>query len=98
MPVSVESPEIAVRDFKDAIVRLANNPDLWQRLSTAAVQRTAFFSWERLSEEIDIAYQSALSPEPFSVDNWQDTVVESKSNRAAMSPSRLVAALHQSME
>lgn len=62
IPVSVDSPTVAVEGFKGAITRLAGDPVLWRRLSEGAVNRSHHFSWERLSAEIDSAYQAALNP------------------------------------
>lgn len=60
IPIPPTDPAVVVRGFKDAILRLAGDPELWKRLSEGAVQRGNCFSWDRLSEQVDAAYRSAL--------------------------------------
>lgn len=97
IPVSVDSPALAVEGFKNAITRLVGDPAHWRRLSEGAVHQANLFSWNRLSEEIDLAYQNALQPVPFKVDNWEENSREPISVRAEQSSVQLVA-LHQSLE
>jgi glycosyltransferase involved in cell wall biosynthesis len=87
IPVSVDSPTMAVEGFKNAIIRLAGDPVLWRRLSEGAVNRTVHFSWERLSDEIDAAYESALCPERSNDKYWPEKRCETVSiNRPTLAP------------
>jgi glycosyltransferase involved in cell wall biosynthesis len=60
IPIPPTDPTAVVKGFQDAILRLAGDPVLWKRLSEGAVQRADFYSWDRLSEQIDAVYRSAL--------------------------------------
>lgn len=60
IPVAVNNPQAVVMGFQRAIVRLAGDTALWRRLSAGAVQRSGYFSWERLSAQINAAYRNAL--------------------------------------
>lgn len=98
LPVSVESPAMAVAGFRNAIQRLASDAELWSRLSEGAVNRARHYSWERLSEEIDSAYQAALQPETVSQDCLENRHYETvEVHRSAYSP-QLVHVLRQSAE
>jgi glycosyltransferase involved in cell wall biosynthesis len=96
IPVSVDSPTMAVEGFKNAIIRLAGDPVLWRRLSEGAVNRTVHFSWERLSDEIDAAYESALCPARSDDKYWPENRRETVSMKRPMLAPLLGTVLRQS--
>ncbi|HBJ38653.1 MAG TPA: hypothetical protein DDZ51_28665 [Planctomycetaceae bacterium] len=98
IPVSVDSPRLAVEGFKNAIFRLSRDPALWRRLSEGAVIRTRQFSWERLSDEIDAAYQQALKPQSSSDEFWPEKQRETVSITQPSLASLFTPALRQSLK
>ena len=96
--VSVESPRLAIDGFKAALTQLARDPELWHRLSEGAVDRACSFSWDRLSDEIDVAYQAAIGPGEHAVENWEEKRGDSISSHSTQSSSRQLAVMHQSLE
>jgi len=98
IPVSVDSPAMAVEGFKQAISRLANDPALWRRLSEGAVNRSHHFSWERLSEEIDSAYQAALGVGQKNTDYWPEDGRETVAIKRPTLAPLLVPTLRQSLK
>jgi glycosyltransferase involved in cell wall biosynthesis len=72
IPVPVTDPALAVGGLTNAIVRLAKDPSLWRRLSEGAINRSRHFSWQKLSDEIDLAYQAALNPEQNASGYWPE--------------------------
>lgn len=98
IPVSIDSPALAVEGFTNAIVRLSSDPALWRRLSEGAVNRTRNFSWERLSDEIDAAYRSALRTEQGAEEYWQETRHETGSIKRSTLATVLTPALRQTLK
>jgi len=98
IPVSVDAPGITVEGFRSAIIRMARDPEFWRRLSEGAVHRASLFSWDHLSEQIDIAYQNALQPRTFQLGDWEEHSHKENSVHTGQSPVHLVAAMHQSSE
>jgi len=96
--VSTDSPAMAVKGFGEAVRRLAANPELWRRLSESAVNRAQYFSWERLSNAIDLAYQAAIHSEPVPDDFWQERCSESITTSPTVCSPQLVPVLRQSLE
>jgi glycosyltransferase involved in cell wall biosynthesis len=98
IPVSVDSPSLTVEGLKDAIVRLATDPALWRRLSEGAVNRTRHFSWERLSDEIDAAYRSALTTARNNSEYWPESRCEVVSIKEPKLAAVLAPAMRQSLK
>jgi hypothetical protein len=59
--IPVERPAATIKGFRDAIVRLAGDRETWRRLSDGAIRRASDYTWDRLSEKIDLAYRAAFS-------------------------------------
>jgi glycosyltransferase involved in cell wall biosynthesis len=59
--IPVEMPSATIRGFRDAILRLAGDRATWKRLSDGARRRASDYTWDRLSEKIEVAYRAAFS-------------------------------------
>jgi glycosyltransferase involved in cell wall biosynthesis len=57
--VPAQDPQQAVRDLANAMITLANNPDMRLRMGQAARERAAtVFAWERKGESLSALYES----------------------------------------
>ncbi len=56
--VSIRNPATSIKEFSEAIVRLAQDPDLLKRLSDGARTRAEKFVWDHRQGAIDEAYQN----------------------------------------
>ena len=61
LAVPVRRPAETVRGFADALKRLADNVDLWHRLSDGARERARNFTWDSQVEILNDWYATALS-------------------------------------
>lgn len=83
--VAVERPQQVIADLQAALVRLANDPQLLQRLSRGAFDRAEKYRWERLEEEMIESYADALgaaSRSP-SVQPCEHTITQPQTTTAA---------------
>jgi glycosyltransferase involved in cell wall biosynthesis len=60
LPVAVANPSTTIAGFATAISQLASDPVMWQRLSRGARKRAEFYSWHRLSNELNRYYAKIL--------------------------------------
>ena len=55
--VPVSTPDMAVRDFAEAITRMARDRELWGRLSRGALGRAGDYRWEDQAEKLVAVYR-----------------------------------------
>ena len=58
--VPLQSPDVSCSGFADAILQLANDPDLYNRLSSGALHRTAECTWEKRAAAVLRAYRGVV--------------------------------------
>lgn len=74
LPIAVTNPTQASDDFRDALVRLQEQPRLLARLSEGATKRARKFSWDQLSEEMLHCYREAIDGVEIVVPDFHSTV------------------------
>ncbi len=60
IPIPVENPQQAVRDFRAAIVGILDHPERIERLSAGTLNAAGHYSWDHLVEQIRGVWHSAL--------------------------------------
>jgi glycosyltransferase involved in cell wall biosynthesis len=60
IPIPVENPQQAVRDFRAAIRGILDDPERIERLSAGALDTARHYSWDHLAQQIRGAWLSAM--------------------------------------
>lgn len=81
--IPVEIPSATIKGFRDAIERLAGDREAWKRLSDGARRRASDYTWDRLSEEIDVAYRAAFSRRDLSGEQAVEQSLDASGRTAA---------------
>ena len=82
--IPVEMPSATIRGFRDAILRLAGDRATWKRLSDGARRRASDYTWDRLSEKIEVAYRAAFSGRELTDEQAGEQSVDAASRTATV--------------
>ena len=60
LKIPLRDPESSVRGFRDALIRVLDEPELLQRLSQGAFERAAELTWDKKVATYEHAYRQSV--------------------------------------